>query len=320
VRTGSPPPAEQEAFRQGLRDVGDLAGQPVTLEDRHAGGHPAHLPALVAALVRLPVAELLTIGPAALQAAPQATATIPLVAHDLESDPVQRGYVVPLAQPGGTITGGFLDMSELVGKWLELRKEVRPQLARVTVLWDPATGAVQRDAAHAAAHRVGIALPTLAGRTEVECAPAFTAIPQAPPDAVRILGSPLMRRNSKRMADVATHSRLPALSPCRDFPEVGGLMAYGPSMPAMFRRCGVQVDQMRQGVQPGDVPMERPQKFDLVRHLQTAQALGVPFPPTLLVLADAVCTPISAERNSATIWDETAQFLPRKSDDLRRQG
>ena len=247
-----------------------------------------HLPALVAELVRLPVAVLLTIGPAALQAAQQATDTIPIVAHDLESDPVQRGYAATLARPGGTITGVFLDMPDLVGKWLELLTEVRPQLVRVTVLWDPATGAVQRDAALAAARRLAIELHTFEVHTEVEFALAFTAITQAPPGAILVLGSPLMRRNSKRIADFATHSRLPALSPFRDFPEVGGLMAYGPSMPALFRRCGVQVGKILQGVKPGELPIERPQKFDLVLNLKTAQALGVTFPQTLLVLADEV--------------------------------
>ena len=179
-------------------------------------------------------------------------------------------------------------MPDLVGKWLELLKEVRPQFARVTVLWDPATGAVQRDAALAAARGLAIALHTLEVRTEVEFAPAFTALTQAPPDAVLVLGSPLLRRNSKRIADFATHSRLPVVSPFRDFPEVGGLMAYGPSMPALFRRCGVQVGKILQGAKPGDVPIERPQQFDLVLNLKTAQALGITFPPTLLVLADEV--------------------------------
>src|SRR5262249_18852365 len=109
LRTVSPPPAEQEAFRQGLQDLGYVVGQNVTIEDRFAAGSPAELSTLAAELVRLPVAVLFTIAPAALQAARQATATIPIVAHDLESDPVQSGFAASLARPGGTITGVFLD-------------------------------------------------------------------------------------------------------------------------------------------------------------------------------------------------------------------
>ena len=288
LRTVSPPPAEQEAFRQGLQDLGYVVGQNVTIEDRFATGSTEDLPALAAELVRLPVAVLFTIAPAALQAAQQATATIPIVAYDLESDPVQSGVAASLARPGGTITGVFLDAPGLVGKWLEVLKEVRPQLARVTVLWDPTTGAVQRDAAHTAARLLAIELHTLEVRTDAAFAPAFLAATQARPDAMLVLGSPLMRRNSQVIADFAANSRLPVLSPFRDFPEAGGLMAYGPSLPATFRSCGVQVGKILQGAKPGDLPIERPMRFALVLNLKTAKALGITIPPHLLVLADEV--------------------------------
>src|SRR5262249_33555817 len=159
---------------------------------------------------------------------------------------------------------------------------VRPQLARVTVLWDPTTGAVQRDAADAAARRLAIELHTLEVRTDAALAPAFLAATQAQPEALLVLGSPLMRRNSEAIAGFALHSRIPALSPFRDFAEAGGLMASGPSFPATFRSCGVQVGKILHGTKPGDLPIERPVRFALVLNLKTAKALGITIPPHLL--------------------------------------
>jgi putative tryptophan/tyrosine transport system substrate-binding protein len=239
--TGPPLRSNWEAFLQGLQDLGDLPGQNVTIEERHAGGSPALLPALAAELVRLPVAVIFVQRPIALQAAQHATDTLPIVALDLESDPVQRGYAASLARPGGTITGAFLDMPELVGKWLEMLKEVVPQLTRVTALWDPATGPVQREAAQAAAHLLDLELHMLEVRTEAEFDTAFTPATSVRADALLVLGSPVLSRHSKRIADFAAHSRLPAISPFRVFAEVGGLIAYGPSLPELYQRCGVQV-------------------------------------------------------------------------------
>jgi putative ABC transport system substrate-binding protein len=179
-------------------------------------------------------------------------------------------------------------MPELVGKWLELLKEALLQLTRVVVLWDPATGPVQREAAQAAARGLAIEPHVLEVRTEAEIAPALLAAMQARPDALLVLGSPFLGRNSKLIADVTAHSRLPAISPFLDFPEVGGLMAYGPSQPELYRRCGVQVGKILHGAKPGDLPIERPVKFALVLNLKTAKALGLPLPPTLLVQADKV--------------------------------
>jgi putative tryptophan/tyrosine transport system substrate-binding protein len=255
LRMGAWPAPFVEAFRQGLQDLGYLAGQNVTIEDRLTAADPAGLATLAAELVRLPVAVLFVVGPAALQAAMQATEQIPIVAVDLASDPVQSGFAASLARPGGTITGVFLDIPGLVGKRLELLKEVMPQLARVTVLWDPTTGAVQRDAAHAAARVLALELSTLEVRTD---------------------------------AEFAVNSRLPAISPFRDFPEAGGLMAYGPPLPELFRRCGVQVGKILQGAKPGDLPIERPVRFELVLNLKTAEALGLTISPTLLFQADEV--------------------------------
>src|SRR5262249_2605911 len=148
--------------------------------------------------------------------------------------------------------------------------------------------AVQRDAADAAARRLASELQTLEVRTDAALAPAFLAATQAQPEALLVLGSPLLRRNSEVIADFAVHSRLPALFPVRDFAAAGGLMAYGPSLPATFRSCGVQVGKILHGAKPGDLPIERPVRFALVLNLKTAKALGITMPPSLLVLADEV--------------------------------
>jgi putative ABC transport system substrate-binding protein len=285
---GPPQRPHWEAFLHGLQDLGYVAGQNLTIEERYAAGDPEHFPALAAELVRLPVAVLFARGPAALLAAKQATDILPIVAIDLESDPVQSGFAASLARPGGTITGVFPDMPELVGKWLELLKEAVLQLTRLTVLWDPTTGPFQRDAASAAAGTLALKLHTLEVRTAAEFATAFLAATQRRPDALLVLGSPLMSRHSKMIADLAATSRLPALSPFRAFAEAGGLMAYGPSQPEMFRRCGVQVGKILQGAKPGDLPIERPMRFELIINLKTAQALGLTIPPSLLFQADQV--------------------------------
>jgi putative ABC transport system substrate-binding protein len=207
---------------------------------------------------------------------------------DLEHDPVQSGYAASLARPGGRITGVFLDMPELVGKWLEMLKEAVPQLARVTVLWDPASGAVQRDAAQVAARLLAIELQMIEVHTGAELDTAFTTATNLRPEALLVLGSQLMSRNSQHIADFAAKSRLPALSPYRRFPEAGGLMSYGPSVPELFRRCGVQVGKILKGAKPGDLPVERPTQFTLVINRKTTQALGLTLPPSLLIQADEV--------------------------------
>ena len=276
------------SLRQGFGEMGWVEGQNVVIAVSTAEGQVERLPALAAELVRLPVAVLFAVGPAALLAAKQATVQIPTVAIDQESDPVQSGFAANLARPGGTITGVFLDMPELVGKWLDLLKEAVPQLTRVAVLWDPTTGPVQREAAQAAARLLAIELHVLEVRTEAEIASTFLAAMQACPDALLVLGSPFIRRHSKLIADLTAHSQLPAIFPFRDFPEVGGLMAYGPPQPELFRRCGVQIGKILHGAKPGDLPIERPMKFELIINLKTAQALGLTLPPTLLLQADKV--------------------------------
>jgi putative ABC transport system substrate-binding protein len=179
-------------------------------------------------------------------------------------------------------------MPGLTRKWLELLKESLPKLARVAVLWDPTTGPVQPEAAQVAARLLAVELHTLEVREASEFDTAFMAATRAHADAVLFLGSPLMSQNSQRLADLAATSRLPALSPFRVFAEAGGLMAYGVLLPELYRRCGVQVGKILQGARPGELPIERPIRFELVLNLKAAEALGLTIPPTVIFQADTV--------------------------------
>jgi putative ABC transport system substrate-binding protein len=285
----SPPRASYEnAFVQSLRDVGYVEGKNLVIEDRHAAGDPNGLPKLAAELVQLPVTVIFARGAQALAAAKGATSTIPIVAFDDVTDPVQSGYAASLARPGGNVTGVFVDMPELVGKWLELLNDFAPRLGRLAVLWDPTTGAAQRDALQTVARPLAITVQLLEVSEANAFEPAFAAAGRVHPAAVLVLSSPLIRINSKLIADAIAQLQVPAVSPYRDFPEAGGLMSYGPSLPEWFRHCGVQLGRILQGAKASELPIERPHTFELVVNAKTAKALGLTIPQSLLVRADEV--------------------------------
>jgi putative tryptophan/tyrosine transport system substrate-binding protein len=277
-----------DALRQGLRDRGYEEGQHLTLVYRWAEGREERLPDLAAELVRLPVDVLVAVSPAAVRAAVHATTTLPIVAHDLETDPVASGLVASLAQPGGNLTGMFFDFADFAGKWVELLKDVTPHLARVAVLWDPRTGPVQRHAVEAAAHALGLALHILEVHSLEDIEGACRTVSAEPTGALLALSSPLVNSHRKRIADCALAHRLPAMMLFTGFAVDGGLMAYGPNLPATYRQLGVFVSKILHGAKPEALPVERPLKLELTINLKTAQALGLTIPPHLLVLADEV--------------------------------
>jgi putative ABC transport system substrate-binding protein len=277
------------ALRLGLRDLGYVEGHTIALEFRFADGRPEVLPRLAAELVHLHVDVLVAIGPAAVSAAREAAGAIPVVAIDLESDPVQRGWVRSYARPGGNITGLFMDLPGLTGKWLELLREAVPGLARVAVLWDPTTGLHQVDALRTAARRLGVALHLVEIRDPERTGPLLTTAMEARPGALVQLSSPRVGGPyAKQIADFTVQHHLPAISLFKSFAEAGGLMAYGPNLVQFFGRLAVYVDKILRGAKPAELPVEQPTKFDLVLNLKTAQALGITFPPTLLFQADEV--------------------------------
>jgi putative ABC transport system substrate-binding protein len=287
------PPASSdpltEAFRQGLRDLGYVDGQNIRLEERFAEGQYEQLPALAADLVRLPVDVLATGGAPAIRAATQATATIPIVIA-LGDDPVEAGLVTSLARPGGNVTGLSNTAATFASKRLELLTEVVLGLSRMAILSSPerAGHAKQIDAIQAVAAKVGIRLDVLEVRSPQEFERAFATMVDHGVGAVNVLDDGLFYNERTGLAALAAQRRIPAIYGNRGFVEAGGLVSYGPNLPALFRRAAVYVDKILKGAKPADLPMEQPMTFELVINLKTAQALGLTIPPALLFQADEV--------------------------------
>jgi putative ABC transport system substrate-binding protein len=271
--------------RQDLRDLGHVDGTNIAFELRFADGKPETLPGLAADLVQRKVDLLFAIGPAALLAAKDATSAIPIVAVDLESDAVQAGFVRSFAQPGGNITGCFLDQSGLTGKWLELIKEAVPETRRIAVLRDPSTGPWQLAAIKAAAGKLSIELQVLEIRSAGELDHALEVGVKGGSFALVQLSSPLFGGLSaaKQIAEFTAKHRLPAISMFRSFAEAGGLMSYGPNQREYYKRLAVYIDKILKGAKPADLPIEQPTKFDFVINLKTAKMLGLTIPQSLRV-------------------------------------
>jgi len=281
-------PLLNEAFKQGLGEFGYTEGRNVVVEYRHADGRPERLSQLAADLVRLNVDVLFVRGAAALAAAKHATSHIPTVAVDLESDPVAMGFVRNLAQPGGNITGVFLDLPELSGKQLQLLKEVIRPISRVAILGDPVLNAPQFQATAGAAQALAIEPQLLEVRASRDFDTALEAAGRGRAGAVLLLSSPLVFTGRVEISALAIKRRLPAVSMFVEFAEAGGVMAYGPSLREAFWRGGAYAGRILQGAKPGELPVQRPTKFELVINLKTAKALGLTIPPSLLQRADQV--------------------------------
>jgi putative tryptophan/tyrosine transport system substrate-binding protein len=276
------------AFVQALRDLGYVDGQNVLIETRFYGDMLDQLPKLANELVTLKCDVMLAAAPYAIRAATSATSTIPIVGIDLESDPVASGWARSLSHPGGNLTGFFLDLPELGGKQLQLLTEAVPGLSRVGVLWDSTIGDVQFRATEAAARAAGVALRSLAIQRVEDVKDAFARAAREGQHGVVILSSPLINAQRSQITSLALKMRLPTISLFTLFPRSGGLMAYGPNLPDMYKRAAAYIDKILKGAKPADLPIERPTTFELVLNLKTAQALGLSLPPTLLFQADEV--------------------------------
>jgi putative ABC transport system substrate-binding protein len=277
-----------DALRQGLHAVGYVGADQAKIFVNASEGKPARLAPLAADLVKRRMDVIVAISPSAVRAATAATSAIPIVADDLESDPVRSGFVTSLAHPGGNVTGVFSDFPDFGMKWLQLLKEAIPTLSSAVVLWDPATGSVQLEAVKAAGKLLQVALEVVETRAIAELQPAFEAAGERRPDAVIILSSPIFGTEPKLIAQLALSHRIPAATL---FPEIacaGGLMAYGPNLLGTFHQTGTMVGKVLQGARPADLPVERPTKFEMVVNLRTAKALGLVLPTSVLLSADEV--------------------------------
>jgi len=282
-------PARNEAFRQGLRELGYVEGKNIVIEWRYAEGKLDRLPALAAELVRLKVDVIVTAGPAATRPAKEATGTIPIV-MGFDNDPVGSAFVASLARPGGNITGLATLAPELSGKQLELLKEVVPRLSRVAVLGnstEPGNPQLLRET-ELAAGVFGVQLQYLDVRGPKDIETAFRAASKGRAEAVLLLPSPVLNPYRTEIADLAVKSRLPVIYGQPEFVEAGGLMVYSVSFTDLFRRAATYVDKILKGRKPADLPVEQPKKFEFIINLKAAKQIGLTVPPNLLVRADRV--------------------------------
>jgi putative ABC transport system substrate-binding protein len=281
-------PALRESLKEGLGQLGYTEGQRLLFVDRHADSALARLPAVTTALVRDRPDVILARGPAAVAAAARATTTIPIVAVDLESDPLALGYAKTLARPGGNVTGVFLDLPDLSAKQLQLFREIVPGISRVSLVGDSIGNAAQFRATEHAAKAIGIQVQKFEGRTTEELDAALEAARRHRAGVVLIFSSPAVFYNLARIVALAHEKRLPTVSLFTEFAQAGGLLTYGPSLRDCFRRCGIYIAKILNGAMPADLPIERPQAFELVINAKTGKALGLAIPPSLLARADQV--------------------------------
>jgi putative tryptophan/tyrosine transport system substrate-binding protein len=276
-----------DAFLEGTRAFGYVEGQNLSIERReYQGSIVPRLPEIAAEFVRLKVDAVFAAGPAAIKAFAGAIQKTPVVGIDLESDPVEAGFAKSLARPGGNITGVFLDLPGLTGKWFDFLKAMMPGLSRAAVLWDPATGRSQYNAVSAAARSTAVRLDITEVRNPADLEAAFARIATARAQAVIQLSSPLFFVEVARVARFCADNRLPAISLFRAFADSGGLLSYGPDIPDLYRRCGVYVGRILSGARASELPIERPTRFFLTINRKTATAFGLPIAPSLLLQAD----------------------------------
>jgi putative tryptophan/tyrosine transport system substrate-binding protein len=276
------------AFRQGLRELGYVEGQTIALEVRWAEGRSERIPELVAELVGLKMDVLVAGSSVAALAANKATRTIPIVM--VGADPVGLGLVASLGRPGGNVTGLSIFNEGIIGKRLELLKELVPGLARLAVLRNPvvAAHATFWQMTEVAARKLGVTLQPIEVRGPEDFEAAFAAATRGNAQALIAFDDALTLAHGPRTVALAASSRLPAMYGFREFPDEGGLMSYGPSFVVLFRRAAIFVDKILKGAKPADLPVEQPTKFELVINRKTANALGLTVPPTLLAQADDV--------------------------------
>ena len=285
----SPPSPNVETFRQGLRDLGYIEGKNIILEYRYAEGKIDRLPQLAEELVRLPVDVIVTALSPAIHAAKRATDTIPIV-FAVSGNPMATRYVATLARPGGNATGLSVMDYELSGKRLELLTEALRKVSRVAVLWNPGNGAMvlKMKEVQGAAQALRVKLKSLEVRDSQDFDQALAELPREHPAALLTLADPLTVFHRDRIIETATKSRVPGMYEERGFVEAGGLMSYGPSIEANYRRAATYVDKILKGTKPAELPVEQPMKFELVINLKAAKQIGATIPQSVLYRADKV--------------------------------
>jgi putative tryptophan/tyrosine transport system substrate-binding protein len=288
VNVGPPQPMVPNvaAFRQGLEELGYAEGRDVAIDYFWAHNQVERLPSLVnEMLATRPEVILCSGGPPTIRAVKQATSSVPVVF--ITGDPVGENIVPSLAHPGGNLTGMAV-MNYFDDKRVQLLREVLPKARTVAVLWNPDGFRASRDAAIDAASRVGLTLEWYMARNDPEIDAALVAIAARRPDALLLMGDPVIGFRRKQIVAFAQAKRIPGMYFWREFVEDGGLISYSPNLPAAFHRAATHVDKILKGAKPADLPVELPTTFELVVNLSAAKALGIVFPKSVLVAADVV--------------------------------
>jgi putative ABC transport system substrate-binding protein len=283
------PPGFLEAFRDELRALGRVEGPDLAIETRDAAGRAERLGALAEELARIKVDVILALNTPAVQAAKKATATIPIVMARA-GDPVKSGLVSSLARPGGNVTGLSYNNADLGPKRIQLLREIVPGLSRAAVLSNSTNPGHTPPipALEAAGTELGIKLLSVRVRGPSEFPAAFQATGRARAQALLVLDDTTFTRHREEILRLAAGQGMPVVSRYKDFAEAGGLIAYGPSLPAVYRRTAHYVDRLLKGARPSELPIEEPTAFDLVVNLKTAKALGLTIPPSVLLTATHV--------------------------------
>ncbi len=278
-----------EALQEGLRELGYVEGQNLTMVYRWAQGNLDRLREFAAELARIPVDVIVTAGPTATRTAKEATATVPIVMA-FDADPVGAGFVASLARPGGNITGVSILSPELSAKRVELLKDVVPRASRVAVIWSPKepAAAISLRETEEAARALGLQLRLLEVQEPEHLESALGAAVKGRAHALTVLPNPIAVFHRTRLVQLAAKHRLPAIYYDRVFTEVGGLLSYGANDRELQRRAAYYVDKVLRGAKPADLPVEQPTRFEMLVNLKTAKALGITFPPSILIRADQV--------------------------------
>jgi putative ABC transport system substrate-binding protein len=280
-----------DAFRQGLRDLGYVEGKNINIEYRYAEGRPERLPELAEDLFRLKVDILVVPNDLTARAAKKATTTIPIVMLS-SGNPIGTGVIASLARPGGNVTGLTSYTAELLGKRLELLKEVLPKVSRFAFLQDASSDSASRAAfneVQGPAKALGVKLQSIDVKAlNPDFEGAFRIMAKERIGALITSPGPLIGFHRKRILQLVEKNRIPAIHPAQDWTAAGGLMSYGANQVDLSRRAAVYVDKILKGTKPADLPVEQPTKFELVFNLKTAKALNLTIPQSVLFRADKV--------------------------------
>jgi len=283
------PSANLDAFVQGLRELGHIEGKNTIIDYRFAEGKEDRLPELALELVGLKPDAIFTAGTPAIFALKRTTKTIPVVFFGT-SDPVGTGAVASLAHPGGNVTGITAQASDLWPKRLELLKEIFPKLSTVAMLWNNGNAGMALEAkkTQSLAEALALSLQDRGVKDPNELDTVFSVMTKDRPDGFLALMDPVLNAYRKRIIDFLAQNRLPAMFENSDWVEAGGLISYGPSFPATFRRAAVLMDKVLKGTKPSEIPVEQTTNFELVINLKTAKQIGLVIPPNVLARADRV--------------------------------